>query len=255
MTDGPGFEGIEVSLTKRVAVLALASNKVNALDAAVLNEIESFVEICEEDPEVGALVLTGEGTTFSAGLNVKRILASEKSYVGELLESFERALLRLFHCPMPTVAAINGPAVAAGCLLACACDRRLIAQDAHMGVTELHVGVSIGVKTVDLLRQVCGHHAERLMVDAELVDADEACRSGLAHESFRRSDLRAAAVSMAEQLASLDRGAYGLAKEAARRQTFSGSDDQHNRALERRSRDRWRSDAARVRLERLVGSG
>ena len=67
MTDTPQFKRIELSREGRTAVLALASDKVNALDREVFDEIAAFVDFCEQDPDIGALVLTGEGNFFSAG--------------------------------------------------------------------------------------------------------------------------------------------------------------------------------------------
>ena len=252
MTDSPHFKRTEVSLEGRVAVLALASDKVNSLGREVLVEIAAFVRFCEEDPGTDALVLTGDGSVFSAGLNVGEILANEKSHTESLLGDFEAVLLALFRCPLPTVAAINGPAIAGGCLLACACDRRLIAEEALIGVTELRVGVSFPVVAVELLKHVSGHHAERLIFDAHLVDAGEACRCGLAHERLPRSEVRAAAVAEAEQLASLDARAYALAKTSSRRTVLSSSEDEGARSLDRQVGDHWQDDPTRASLERLL---
>lgn len=251
MTDELTFAGLEISRTGRVTVLELATNKVNALDRAVFDEITAAVTTCEEDPDVGALVLTGKGSVFSAGLDVNQILASDTSYTTDLLTSLEAALVRLFLSPLPTVAAINGAAIAGGCLLACACDKRIIAEEARIGVTELRVGVSFPVKTVELLQHVCGPHAERLMFDAEPVNAADACRYGLVHERLPGSELRAAAMSEAERLASLDRHAYALAKETSRRAVFS-PDDAEVESLERRVRAHWCDETTRESLERLL---
>ena len=252
MTDTPHFKRTEMSVDGRVAVLALASDKVNALDREVLDEIVAFVDFCEDDPGVGALVLTGQGSIFSAGLNVSEILANEASYIDELLDAFGAVLLRLFRCPLPTVAAINGSAIAGGCLLACTCDRRLIADEARIGVTELRVGVSFPVGAVDLLRYVCGSRAEQLMLSADLLDADAACGCGLAHRHLPRSELRAAATSLAEQLASLDARAYALAKASARRGALASPDDESAGLLERQVREHWQEDSTRASLERLL---
>jgi enoyl-CoA hydratase len=251
MTEIPRFECIETVRHGGVAVLTLSRGKVNALDTQMLDEIDAFIQVCEKDPDIGALVVTGKGATFSAGLDVKKIGGSDSGYVSGLLISFEKALLGLFRCPMPTVAAVNGPAVAGGCLLACACDHRVIATDARIGVTELRVGVSIGVKTVDLLHQVCGRHAEELIIDARMVDAAEACRTGLAHHSRPSHDLLAGSIALARRLASLDPIAFALAKETSRRSS-SGSSDERTRSLEMRSRDRWRSGASRDHLAGLM---
>jgi enoyl-CoA hydratase len=159
----PEFKRTNMSRSGRTAVLALASDKVNALDTEVLQEISTFVEFCEQDPGVGALVVTGEGTVFSAGLNVNEVLGNEPSYVDVLLDTLNLALVRLFRCPKPTVAAINGSAIAGGCILAIACDKRLIAEEARIGVTELRVGVSFPIVAIELLRHACGPLAEQLI--------------------------------------------------------------------------------------------
>jgi enoyl-CoA hydratase/carnithine racemase len=237
----------------RTALLTLASDKVNALDVEVLNEIATFVELCERDPEVGALVLTGgEGTVFSAGLNVNEILANDQSYTDELLDALTAALLGLFRCPRPTVAAVNGSAIAGGCLLACACDKRIIADEARIGVTELRVGVSFPTAAIELLKHVCGPRAEQLVFDAELLDAEDACRYGLAHQHLPRSEVLAAAMAAADQLASLDARAYALAKASTRRVMLSSLEDESGRLLDGQVRAHWKDDLTRASLERLL---
>jgi len=252
MTDGPQFQKIKVSQHGCTAVLALASDKVNALDVQALREITSFVEQCEQDPAVSALILTGDGPVFSAGLNVTEVLDHDKSYTEVLLETLGSALLSLFRCSMPTVAAVNGSAIAGGCLLACTCDTRLIAEGARIGVTELRVGVAFPVLAVELLKYTCGEHAEQLMLEARLLDADEACRRGLVHQSLPPSELQGAAIAAAEQLASLDSGAYALAKASSRRAVFGTGDEEESRRLDRRVLDHWQDAHTRSNLERLL---
>jgi enoyl-CoA hydratase/carnithine racemase len=150
------------------------------------------------------------------------------------------------------VVAINGSAIAGGCLLACVFDKRLIADEARIGVTELRVGVSFPVMAVELLRHVCGPSAERLIFEAELVDADAACRYGLAHQRLPRSELQAAAAAAAEQLASLDAHAYASAKASARRLMLSTLEEEGSRALDRQVLDHWQDDQTRASLERLL---
>ena len=180
MTVLPELRRIKLSRSGRIGVVRLASDKVNALDVETLTEITTAVDYYEGEPDVDALVMTGEGRLFSAGLNVTKVLANDLQYTEMLLDVLEEALVRIFTCPMPTVAAVNGPAIAGGCILACAFDKRLISEDARIGVTELRVGVSFPVVAVELLRHVCGSDTERLIFDAELLDADRrlSLRSG-----------------------------------------------------------------------------
>jgi len=250
--DIPQFQRIKLSRTGRAAVLTLASDKVNALDREVLDEVTACVDLCDQDPDVGALIVTGEGSLFSAGVNVKDVLEHDKAHTEELLSALNSAIVGLFRCSKPTVAAINGSAIAGGCLLACACDQRLIAEEARIGVTELRVGVAFPTFAIELLKHACGPYAEQLMFDARLLDAAEACRFGLAHRCLPRSELDAAAMASAEQLATFDARAYALAKVSIRRAALAAMDDESGRLLDRQVSDHWQDDNTRANLEALL---
>ena len=120
MTPTGVFTRIETTESEGVAVLTLASDKVNALDVETLGEITAYVEACGSDDSVRALVVTGQGSIFSAGLNVGEVVDNDIDRTGVLLDALNTALIRLFAFPKPTVAAINGPAIAGGCIVACA---------------------------------------------------------------------------------------------------------------------------------------
>jgi len=252
VTPTPTLARTTLSRVGATAVLALASDKVNALDVEVLGELATLVEYCEWESGIDALVLTGEGSIFSAGLNVSEILAHDKSYTADLLQSLGDTLVRLFRCPLPTVAAINGPAIAGGCILACACDKRLLAQGARIGVTELRVGVSFPMAAFELLRHTCGTETESLMFDANLLDADEALRRGLVHDILPPSELQPAAISLAEELASLDAGAYALAKTASRRAALLSIGNEEGRLFDEQVLHHWQDDRTRASLEQLL---
>jgi enoyl-CoA hydratase/carnithine racemase len=114
------------------------------------------------------------------------------------------------------------------------------------------VGVAFPVVAIELLKHACGAHAEQLILNAELLDAEGACRSGLAHQSLPRFELDAAATSAAEQLASLDPGAYALAKASMRRHALASMEDDGSRMLDPQVRDHWKDDHTRANLEKLL---
>jgi enoyl-CoA hydratase len=136
--------------------------------------------------------------------------------------------------------------------LACACDHRLIAEGARIGVTELDVGVAFPTAAIELLKYVTGAYAERLVTGAALVDHEDAIAFGLAHEAVPLEQLAADAHSAAERLASFDQEAYGLAKLSLRRQTLSQIADEENLAIDRLVEEQWRADRTRAKLERLL---
>ena len=124
-----------------VATVTLTRGKVNAIDVEVLDELATTLGTLERDADVGAVVITGAGRAFSAGVDLRRVVDSGPSYVEHLVTGLRRTLEVLFCFPKPTVAAVDGAAVAGGCILACACDRRLMADGARIGASELAVGV------------------------------------------------------------------------------------------------------------------
>ena len=150
-----------------VRVLTLSSGKVNALDVDLLTHLTDALHV-EERSGAGALVITGAGPVFSAGVDLRRVIDGDQAYTDRLIPALTAAFTALFGFPGPTVAAINGPAIAGGCVLACACDRRLITPDAPIGATEVRVGVPFPAAVVEILRYVCGDRADEVMLVGRL---------------------------------------------------------------------------------------
>ena len=116
-----------------------------------------------------ACVLTGAGRVFSAGVDLRRVVDADTGYAERLVTGLRRGLEALFCFPKPTVAAVNGAAVAGGCILACACDRRLIADTARIGASELAVGVPFPVAALEIVRHACGSRTEDVVYSARLL--------------------------------------------------------------------------------------
>ena len=105
---------------------------------------------------------------------------------------------------------------------------------------------------IELLQHACGPQAEQLIFDAGLLNAEAACQIGIAHQRFPRDELQAAALAAAEQLSSLDAGAYALAKASTRRRALSAMADDGARALDGDVRTQWKDDQTRANLEQLL---
>jgi enoyl-CoA hydratase/carnithine racemase len=209
--------GLGVIRSGSVATVELTRGKVNAIDAELLEELGATLERLERDAEVRAVVLTGSGRVFSAGVDLRRVVDSDPGYVERLLKGLRDTLEALFCFPKPTVVAINGAAVAGGCILACACDRRLMAENARIGASELAVGVPFPVAALEVLRHACGAHTEDLVFTARLLDAPEAVALHMVHEVHAADALLERAMTVAAELGALAPLAYRLAKEQLRR--------------------------------------
>src|SRR5579864_8676757 len=104
--------GLVVTRTGSVAAVELARGKVNALDVELLEELESALAHLAHDDDVRAVVVTGAGRVFSAGVDLRRVVEDGTRYVERLIAALRAAFEALFGFPKPTVAAINGAAVA-----------------------------------------------------------------------------------------------------------------------------------------------
>lgn len=196
-----------------VAILRMRRGRVNALDSALLGALMSALDEVESAP-VGVVVLTGAGSAFSAGVDLFRILEGGPAEIRSFLPLLDAALLRLFSFPKPTVAAVNGHALAGGHLLLACCDRRLMARGGgRLGVPELQVGVPLPPVALEILRATLPPATlQDLVYTGRTFDADEGLALGAVHELVEPGDLLEEAVAQAARLAAVPPAAYQLTK-------------------------------------------
>lgn len=232
---------IEISEHGDVAVLTMSCGPVNALDLELLT---AFPGALDSVADAAAVVLTGAGTCFSAGVDLKRIVDGGPRYVAEFLPALSTAMLALFDHPRPVVAAVNGHALAGGCVLAAACDLRVM-SGGTIGVTELAAGVPFPTVPMEIMRHAAGSAVGRLVLTAEKLPRAEAYRIGLVDELT--DDLLPTALARAEALAAAPAEVYALAKRQLRAPA-------HERIAARREQDDrdvaelWSAPATRERL-------
>ncbi|HVP29314.1 MAG TPA: enoyl-CoA hydratase-related protein [Myxococcota bacterium] len=197
-----------------VAVVTLARPKVlNALDRATLEALLACVEGLARDPELRALVLTGEGRAFAAGADIAEMRALDPAGARAFSELGHRAMAALEALPVPTIAAVNGFALGGGCELALACDWIYASAKARFGQPEVNLGLIPGFGgTSRLVRRVGVAWAKELSLSGEPVDAETAQRIGLANRVFAPEELLDAAIRAAETIASKGPSAVALAK-------------------------------------------
>src|SRR5215208_806756 len=143
---------IDIAHRGRVAVMTLAHGKANALDSELCTDIVGRFE--ELKPSTAqAVVLTGTAKIFSAGVDLKRAVEGGAAYLRDFLPVLSRAFATVFFFPKPVVAAVNGHAIAGGCVLQCCADMRIAARNGgRMGVTELLVGVPFPPLAFEVMR-------------------------------------------------------------------------------------------------------
>jgi enoyl-CoA hydratase len=191
-----------------VTIVRMAHGKVNALDVELLQAIAKAFGGLEPGR---AVVLTGAGRSFSAGVDLKRITDGGMDYVRAFRPSLSAAVMAVFDHPGPVVAAVNGHAIAGGCVLAAACDRRLM-SGGTIGLTEMRVGVPFPSVPMEVMRHVMGPAVRRLVWDAELLDPAAAQAAGLVDEVVAPESVLDAAVAAAARLARITPEVFAYTK-------------------------------------------
>jgi enoyl-CoA hydratase len=220
-----------------VAVVRLAHGKVNALDLELVQAItHTFIEL--EDEPVRAVVLTGSGRAFSAGVDLSRIIDGGAEYVAAFLPALVDAFVAVFRLGKPVVAAVNGHAIAGGAILVSACDHRVM-SGGRIGVTELRVGVPFPVAAMEILHYALGAtRARAAIIDGETYDPTHAAQLGLIDAVANDGDLLERAIAHALTLA-----------DTIPADTYRHTKQQLHRAADERI-ERWTEagDAAAIRL-------
>lgn len=207
---------LELRSQDDVTEIRMAHGKASALDLELCDALTRAVT--DAAPGARALVLTGTGRIFSAGVDLPRLLREGPEYRGRFLDALSRAIVTLFECERPVVAAVNGHAIAGGCILAAACDWRLMVDTgATIGVPELAVGVPFPVAALEVVRCAVGDAgAARLVVSHANLPPADAAACGLVHRLVPPAELESAALAEARRLAAIPAVSFALAKRALR---------------------------------------
>jgi enoyl-CoA hydratase/carnithine racemase len=191
----------------------------NAVNSEIRELLPRAVERAEADPEVQVVVLRGAAErAFCAGADIKEFQAPESVVQARQLRVHGHWLQPLGSAVKPSVAAIHGFCLGAGLEVALACDIRVAADDAHLGLPEVGLGIIPGSGGTQRLSRLVGlGHALHLILSGERIDADEAYRIGLVSQVVRRGQLMAEVERLASGIASHAPLALALAKEAVHR--------------------------------------
>jgi enoyl-CoA hydratase len=204
---------IDVKHEGEVTILTIAHGKANALDVELCERLAAGFHALR-DASARAVVVTGQGRMFCAGVDLPRLLDGGAAYVRRFLPALHRLYDAVFNFPKPAVAAVNGHAIAGGCVLACAMDRRLMARDGGtVGITELRVGVPFPALAFEIMRTVTvPRHLPEVLLGAGTYPPQGAVERGFIDEIVEPSELIERAVTAARTLAALPAPAFALSK-------------------------------------------
>ncbi len=193
----------------------------NALDLDMAAAIRSALAAAREDPSVRCVVVTGTGNSFCSGADLGGLLEQGGASVlarRDLLQAYYRTFLDVRDFPMPTVAAVGGPAIGAGLNLALCCDLRLASPSARFGATFVRLGIHPGGGATHLLTRLVGPGlAAEMVLTGEIVGAQRAVEMGLANRLVESDDsLLPSALALAEGIAANGPAAVRASKRSLR---------------------------------------
>lgn len=215
ITEAIEFEYLDYRVEDHIAVVTVTrESALNALNDDVMLELAVVLELAEADIDVRALVITGAGRAFVAGADLANIERIEDAFTGREFSLAGQDLMNVLSAlPFPTIAAINGFALGGGLELALACDLRVAAVGAKLGLPEVTRGIFPGYGGTQRLTRLIGQgRALDLILTGRHVDAAEARELGIVNRVV--DDALVGALELARTIVKNAPVALGLAKEA-----------------------------------------
>ena len=211
------FETILVETRGKVGLVTLnRPQALNALNSALMDEVNRALDGFDADPNVGCVVITGSEKAFAAGADIKEMqgLSFPQTYVDDFVTSWDRVAGRR----KPIVAAVAGFALGGGCELAMMCDIVIAADTARFGQPEVKLGIMPGSGGTQRLARLVGRvKAMEMCLTGRVIDAEEAERSGLVARVVPAAALLEEAMRTAETIASMSLPAVMMIKESVNR--------------------------------------
>lgn len=202
-----------------VVITLQRDGAMNARSVALRKSLIAAIDEAESDPDVRAIVLTGSGRAFSVGLDLVEAAARGDLSIGDALDARQEAndVARVAAATKPTIAAINGYALGGGLELALACDIRIAAADARIGLPEVTRGTLPGNGGTQRLPRLIGVPAAmEVILTGELFTAEDAARLGIVSRVVPAAELVSDAVAIATRISENAPVAVRFAKQAVR---------------------------------------
>ncbi len=209
---------IRVEHREGICLFSLARPPVNAMNLDVLRQADAALCDLEQQADLRAVVLTGSGRCFSAGLDLKAIPAYSPADQRQTILVLNRVVTRLYRMRVPTVAAVNGHAIAGGLILALTCDYRIGTRaPCELGLTEARVGIPFPAAPLAVAKnELAPAVMRRLMLTGRNIDSQAALDQEIVDELEAPERVVPRALEVARDLAAIPRDAFGRVKRQVR---------------------------------------
>lgn len=196
------YENLRLSVTDRIGTITVhRPDKLNALNSATIEELNTAITAMVAEPEVGGIILTGAGRAFVAGADIAELSALDPVGARMLSKRGQEVFARFEASHKPVIAAVNGFALGGGCELAMACHIRIASDLAKFGQPEVKLGLIPGYGGTQRLPRLVGPgHAAQLLLSGEIIDANEAARIGLVNRVVPAAELMSVTEGLMRQM-------------------------------------------------------
>ena len=241
---------LERTIDNDIVTVRLAHGKASAMDAELIAALESALEA---STDARAMIITGTGSIFSAGVDLHRLTSAGDAYVEKFVRSLDGLFDRLLRLEIPVVAAVNGHAIAGGCIIAVASDYRLMTEgNGRIGVPELLVGVPFPPVILELLRASWPPATlGRLVFTGHTCTAPEALALGVIDEVAPAERLNARAAEVAAQMAAIPRRTFAVTKRQLRAPILERA-KRYGASWGKEAEEIWRSEATHAHIREYV---
>ncbi len=208
------YEFILFEKIQKVGVITLnRPQALNALCEGLIRELTAALDVCEADPDIHCMVLTGSEKAFAAGADIKEM--QSKTYRESYMEDFISKWERIDRCRKPIIAAVSGFALGGGCEMAMMCDFIIASDTAKFGQPEVTIGTIPGSGGTQRLTRVVGKSkAMEMCLTGRMMDAEEAEQAGLVSRVVAVAELREEALKTAHKIASFSLPIVMMIKES-----------------------------------------
>src|SRR5947209_8087019 len=204
-----------LEFAEQVAVLRMDFGKANAIGEGFLERMSSLLDEVTAR-KARALVLAGDGRIFCAGLDLPSLLGRSAEEIAAFIDRFSGFMLRVFELPIPVIAAVDGHAVAGGCVLALQTDFRLMSAGT-IGLNEVRIGVGLPAVVLETLKlQVSAPALRTIALEGRLFESDAALRIGLVDEVVAPDRLIPRALEKAREMGALPASSFARIKHSLR---------------------------------------
>lgn len=245
---------ITVTAHNGTQIIKLERGVTNALNLELIHDLSGVLDQVENNDEVHCLVLSSASDKFfSIGFDIPRLYNLSREDFATFYRAFNQVCLRLFTLPKPTIASINGHAIAGGCILALCCDERFIAEGRKLiGLNEVKLSVSVPYVADCLLRDLIGSRlARQVMERGEFYSAEDALQIGMVDQVLPLEALLPAVLKQAQTLGELPQNAFQAIK-SNRVERVASQILEQLKSKEELFIECWYSSTARSRLREAM---